>query len=132
MIGDLDLAELLIAKCLAIDPCCAMAWQRRGWIAIYRGACTALADFSRCLALDSHSSDRHNTLFGVSIAHFLAGRYDRAADWALRGIRERPSAVWGYRIAAGAEARCGRVAEARRSAALLSRSIPRPDSNHGE
>ena len=64
-------------------------------------------------------------LFGVSTAHFLAGRYDRAADWALRGIRERPSAIWGYRIAAAAEARCGLTGGiSRRSATLLLGQYP--------
>lgn len=124
-IGDLDLAELLVEKCLAIDPRNAMAWQRRGWIATYRGGTdTALANFRQCTALDPHSPDRHNTMFGISTAQFQAGRYDKAADWALRGIRERPSALWAYRIAAVAQARCGRLVESRRSAALLLRHYP--------
>jgi adenylate cyclase len=124
LIGDLDLAELLIAKCLAIDPYCAMAWQRRGWIATYRSANTALADFSRSLALDPHGPDKLNSLLGISTAHFLAGRYDQAADWAVRGLQERPSAIWSYRVAAGAQARCGRTAEGRRDAAVLLRQYP--------
>jgi adenylate cyclase len=116
---------VLINRCLAIDPCCAMAWQRRGWIAIYRGAGTALADFRRCLSLSgAHDLDRHNILFGISSAHFLAGRYDRAADWAVRGIQQQPSASWAYRIAAPAQALCGRKEEARKSAAMLLRHYP--------
>jgi adenylate cyclase len=71
-----------------------------------------------------HNRQRHNVLFGISSAHFLAGRYDRAADWAMRGIQERPSATWAYRIAAPAQARCGRVTEARNSAAMLLRCYP--------
>ena len=73
LIGDLDLADLLIGKCLAIDPYCAMAWQRRGWLAFYRGRNTALADFGRCLALDPDGPDRLNSLMGLSCAHFQAG-----------------------------------------------------------
>jgi adenylate cyclase len=101
-----------------------MAWQRRGWIATYRSANTALADFSRSLALDPHGPDKLNSLLGISTAHFLAGRYDQAADWAVRGLQERPSAIWSYRVAAGAQARCGRTAEARRGAAVLLRQYP--------
>jgi adenylate cyclase len=50
LIGNVDEAELLIGKCLAVDPYCAMAWQRRGWIATYCGRNTGLADFDRCLS----------------------------------------------------------------------------------
>jgi adenylate cyclase len=125
MIGDLDPAEVLINRCLAIDPRCTMAWQRLGWIAVYRGADTALANFRRCLSLGgAHDLDRHNTLFGIASAHFLASRYDRAADWALRGIQQQPSAVWAYRIAAPAQALCGRKGEARESVAMLLRRYP--------
>ncbi len=56
----------------------------------------------------------------ISSAHFLAGRY----DCTIRGIPERPSAIWAYRIAAGAQARCGRIAEARYSVFLLLRQFP--------
>lgn len=124
LIGDLDLAELLIGKCLAIDPYCSMAWQRRGWLAVYRGRDTGHADFSRCMMLDSNGPDRFISLIGLSHACFHAGQYDKAADWAARGIAERPSAIWALRIAAQAQAHCGRTAEARRNVALLLRQYP--------
>jgi adenylate cyclase len=124
LIGDLDLAELLIEKSLAIDPYCAIAWQRRGWIATYRGRETSLADFMRCLKLNPHDPDKANTLLGISSAHFLAGRYDSAADWAIRGVREQPGAMWAYRVAAAAQGRCGRNSEAVNSVALLQRNYP--------
>jgi AraC-like DNA-binding protein/tetratricopeptide (TPR) repeat protein len=124
MIGDLDQAELLIGKCLAIDPYCAMAWQRRGWIAAYRGRYTALADFNHSLRLGSGDPERHNCLLGISTTHFGAGRYDEATEWAMRGVQERPSALWAYRVAAVAQARCGRHDEARHSTLLLRRHYP--------
>ena len=124
LIGDLDLAEFLIGKCLAIDPYCPMAWQRRGWLAVYRGRDTGPADFSRCMMLDPNGPDRFNSLIGLSHACFHAGQYDQAADWAVRGIAERPSATWALRIAAQAQAHCGRAAEARRNVALLLRHYP--------
>jgi adenylate cyclase len=124
MIGELDQAELLIGKCLAVDPSCAMAWQRRGWIAAYRGRYNALSDFNRSLRLGAGNPEQHNCLLGISSIYFGAGRYEHAADWATRGIQERPSALWAYRVAAVAQARCGRKDEARRSALLLRRHYP--------
>jgi predicted Zn-dependent protease len=77
-----------------------------------------------CLSLGGHDLERRNALFGISAAHFRAGRYDRAADWAVKGIKQQPSATWAYRIAAPAQARCGRMADARTSAELLLRHYP--------
>jgi adenylate cyclase len=122
--GDLDLGEALIRKSLAIDPHCSLAWQRHGWIAIYRGANTAVADFTRCLKLNPRGPEKFNNILGISQAHFLAGHYDQAADWAVRGMQERPSETWACRFAAVAQARCGQTAEARHNVALLRNQYP--------
>jgi adenylate cyclase len=121
---DLDLGEVLVEKCLAIDPDCMMAWQRRGWIASYRGRNSALADFRRALALNPRPAEKFNTMLGMSWAHVLAGNDAEAADWVARGLRQRPSEAWAYRIAAVAQARCGEMREARRSVTLLLRQYP--------
>jgi hypothetical protein len=122
--GDLDLGSLLIEKCLAIDPVCLIAWQRRGWIGVYRGARNALPDFGRALALKPRGPEKFNTILGISQAHFLAGNYNEAADWAARGLRERPHEMWALRIAIVAQVCCGQMAAGRRSVALLRRQYP--------
>ncbi|MBV8578801.1 MAG: hypothetical protein JOZ58_27675 [Acetobacteraceae bacterium] len=65
IVADLDLGSLLIEKCLAIDPGCLLAWQRRGWLAVYRGDNGALADFHRALALNPRGPERFNTILGA-------------------------------------------------------------------
>jgi adenylate cyclase len=123
--GDLDLGETLVEKCLAIDPYCMMGWQRRGWIAVYRGSSSnALADFRRALRLNPSRSQRFNTILGISWAHVLAGNHDQAVDWAMKGLRERPTETWACRIAAVAQVRRQQMNEARRNAALLLRQYP--------
>ena len=122
--GDLDLGEALIEKSFAIDPYSQMAWQRRGWISIYRDRSSALADFSRALALNPHGRDRFSTMLGTSQAYFLMGRYDEATKWAIRGLEERPSETWAYRIAVVAQACSGRIAEAQRNVVRLRRQYP--------
>jgi adenylate cyclase len=122
--SDLDLGSFLIEKCLAIDPGCLMAWQRRGWLGVYRGAHNALSDFNRALALKPSGPEKFNTILGISQAHFLIGNYKEAADWAARGLRERPYETWARRIAVVAQVRCGQIAAGRRSAALLQRQYP--------
>jgi tetratricopeptide (TPR) repeat protein len=122
--GDLDLGEALIEKSLAIDPHSQMAWQRRGWIAIYRDRSSALADFSRALALNPHGRDRFSTMLGTSQAYFLMGRYDQATEWSIRALEERPLETWACRVAVAAQARSGRIVEAQRNVARLRRQYP--------
>jgi adenylate cyclase len=122
--ADLDLGSLLIEKCLAIDPDSLLAWQRRGWLGVYRGGGGALADFDRALALNPRGPERFNTFLGMSQAHFLAGNYEEATKWAAQGLRERPHETWARRIAAVALVRCGQVTAGRRGVALLRRQYP--------
>jgi adenylate cyclase len=122
--ADLELGTLLIEKCLAIDPDCLLAWQRRGWLGVYRGGGGTLADFDRALALNPRGPERFNTFLGMSQAHFLAGNYEEATKWAAQGLRERPHETWARRIAAVALVRCGQVTAARQSVALLQRQYP--------
>ena len=122
--ADLDLGSLLIEKCLAIDPGCPLAWQRRGWLGVYRGGAGALADFDRALALNPRGPERFNTFLGISQAHFLAGNYEEAANWAAQGLRQRPHETWARRIAAVAQVRCGQVTAGRQGVAMLRRQYP--------
>jgi adenylate cyclase len=122
--ADLDLGSLLIEKCLAIDPGCLLAWQRRGWLGVYRGSDGALADFDRALALNPQGPERFNTMLGISQAHFLAGNYEEAANWAAQCLRERPRETWARRIAVVAQVRCGQLAAGRQGIALLRRQYP--------
>jgi adenylate cyclase len=122
--GDFDLGDTLIEKCLAIDPDCMMAWQRRGWISNFRGGRGALPNFRRALALNPGGPERFNTVIGVSQAHYLAGNYEQAAEWAVQGLRERPSEAWACRIAAVAQVHCGQLKEARLNITLLRRQYP--------
>jgi len=124
IVSDLDPGSLLIEKCLAIDPGCTLAWQRRGWLGIYRGGNRALADFHHALALNPHGPERFNNCLGISQAHFLVGNYEAAADWAAQGLRERPHETWARRIAAVAQVRCGQMTAGRQSVALLRRQYP--------
>ena len=123
--ADLDLGSLLIEERLAIDPSCLMAWQRRNWIGVYRGAHNTLPDFSRALALNPRGFERFSTILGISQAHFLTGNYKEAADWAaLKAFGSGRMETWALRISAVAQVRYGQMAAGRQSAALLQRQYP--------
>ena len=52
---------------------------------------------------------------GAALAHFLAGRYDDAALWAEKAIREQPNFVSALRISAASNALSGRLVEAQKA-----------------
>jgi adenylate cyclase len=55
----------------------------------------------------------------VATAHFFAGRYDEASNWAGRLLREYPASHPGLRIAVASNAAAGRTEEAKSAAAQL-------------
>jgi hypothetical protein len=63
-------------------------------------------------------------MLGISQAHFLAGNYEEAANWATQGLRQRPHETWARRIAAVAQVRCGQVTAGRQGVELLRRQYP--------
>jgi hypothetical protein len=101
-----------------------LAWQRPGWLGVYRGSDGALADFDRALALNPRGPARFNTFLGISQAHFLAGNYGEAANWAVQGLQERPHETWARRIATVAQVRCGQATAGRQGIVLLRRQYP--------
>ena len=52
-------------------------------------------------------------LAGLSAAHYLAGRYAEAVEWARKAVRERPGIMSGHRILCASLAQAGFVEEAR-------------------
>ena len=60
----------------------------------------------------------------MGMAHFAAVRYNDAIEWLKKGLQERPSAVWAYRLLTPAYAHAGRMEDARQSATLLLHSYP--------
>jgi adenylate cyclase len=67
---------------------------------------------------------RFNTLFGVGHAFFVKAHYDEAAEWLEKGIREKPTAFWAYRMLTASYALGNRLPEARRALAIFVEAYP--------
>lgn len=122
---DLPAADIHFHRALALDGACVWAWNRSGWVSVYRGEVTEAIDrfqIARSIAPD----DPLNFFcsIGIAAAHFEAGRYNEAAHWFTRGVTEHPSATWVNRFRAPAYALAGRNEEARLSVAELLRDYP--------
>jgi AraC-like DNA-binding protein len=122
--GELEPADRLVERALAIDPWAPWAWLRRGWLSAYRGDPeAALTELGLALQLMPLEPMRHLACIGIGAAHFAAGRYDRAVAWVQDGVEASPGSFWAARIVAAAAAHAG----ARDSARRVVRAIRRKD-----
>ena len=125
MAGELDVADALVARAIALDPYNAWTWGRSAWLHAYRGNSeTAIAYFDCALALDPNGISRANNLAGLGTAYFNAGRYDAAAFCLHRAMLENPGMWWANRSLSVSYARMGERAKALESLETLRRSCP--------
>ena len=124
-LNDVESADLVIRKALAADGGSAWAWSRGGWIDVYKGdSQLAIERFRIALELAPQDPLAFNNLLGIGVAHFNAGRYQEAARWQDRALREHPSAAWIHRTMCPAFVLAGDELEARRSLAALRETYP--------
>jgi adenylate cyclase len=122
MVGEHDMAAILLDRALAADPTSAWAWERSGWLKAYIGEIdTAIRHFHRAIRLDAPNANR---FVGIGCAHFDAGRYEAGAFWMRRATVEQPGTVWVNRTLAVSYARMGEQIAARDSLEALRRYRP--------
>ena len=125
LLHDLETAELIIRKALAVDGGSAWAWSRSGFIDLYKGDPeSAIERFKIALDLAPDDSFAFNSLLGIGCAHLAAGRYREAAHWQERALIEHPSAIWVHRTLCPAYLLGGAMPEASRSLAALREEYP--------
>ena len=122
---DLEPAAVHFDRALALDGGCVWAWNRSGWLNVYRGrAANAIECFQIARGLGPNDPLNFFCSIGIAAAHFEVGRHDEAAQWFARGLAEHPQAVWSNRFRAPALALAGRKEEARQSFAALVSAYP--------
>ena len=123
--GDLDAAAAHIGKALALDPNSAWAWIRSGYLHVYRNEPdVALTHFERAAGLSPFDPLNFNRYIGIALAHFVAGRYHEAVEWAERGRLERPHLPWAHRVLAASYAQLGQEHQARAAAQAVLAQCP--------
>ena len=125
LLNELDAADLVVRRALAVDGGSAWAWSRSGWLDVYRGDPeSAIERFKIALDLAPHDSLAFNSLVGIGCAHFKAGNYAESANWQQRALVEHPSAIWVHRTLCPAYVLAGARPEARRSLDALREQYP--------
>jgi adenylate cyclase len=125
LLGDLKRAGHFADRALALDPNNAWAWTRRGFITAYSGHPEeAIAAFERAIALSPLDPFSFNSYIGLGFANFALKRYDEAASWTERAMRERGGMTWAYRDLAAFYAQGGKMVEARQAIQDLAAARP--------
>jgi adenylate cyclase len=118
-------ARVLLERALAIDPNCAWAWSRLGWIESYADQpAKAIEYFERAIRLSPIDPMNFNNYAGIASSHEVAGEYDQAVSFCRRALQERPHASWIYRNLASALVGAGRIEEAKQAFAEMLRHYP--------
>jgi adenylate cyclase len=125
LLADLDRAQFFVDKALTIDPNHAWAWTRRGFLDAYRGDPTSgIACLERAMRLSPLDPFNFICLIAMGFAKFAAGRFDEAAQWTQRALREKSGMNWAYRDLAVYLAHAGEVERARDALAKFTVSRP--------
>jgi adenylate cyclase len=118
-------ARILLERALVLDPNCAWAWSRLGWVEAYADQTDkAIENFERAIRLSPIDPMNFNNYAGIASAHHVAEDYDKAVMFCRRALQERPNATWIYRNLAGALAGAGRIEEAKLAFAEMLRHYP--------
>ena len=87
--GDLERADELESKALALDPDFAWAHGTKGWILQnQRRTEESVPEFERALALDPSGADAYN---GLGVDYLALGRFDQSLEVLNKAIRASPS-----------------------------------------
>ncbi len=112
--GDVPQAVTFAERALNLDPNHSWAWMRRGYGLVYLGrpeeGLTAFEQSARLSPLDPFAFNVH---LGMGLAHFSAGRPEKAIEFARQALAERPGLTWPYRDLLTYYAAAGKLAQAK-------------------
>ena len=122
---ELQRAKSMLERALSLDPNSAWAWNRSGWLHNYQDDPeVAIQHFERSLRLSPFDPMAFNCEMGIGCAHFIARRYDLAAQWQEKALASKPNTAWIYRTLAPAYALAGESDKARESVGELVKGYP--------
>lgn len=113
VVRDLDRAAVLLDRSLLLNPNLAVSWVRSAWVRIVLGQFDlAIEHARRAIRLSPLDPLLVGMLSAIAFADFCAGRYEQAAGWAEKAVKEQPTFAAALRVLAASNATLGRMKEA--------------------
>lgn len=107
--ANLDDGAALIDRALNLNPNLAAAWRFSGYVRVFLGDPElAIEHLQRAIRLSPLDPLIFIVQNGIVLAHFFAGRYEEALDWAQRALRQNPNYAAALIMAAVSGALVGR------------------------
>lgn len=123
--GELDEAEALIDRALALNPNLARSWNLSGWIRVWRGQPDiAIEHLARAMRLSPLDLAFHAMETGTAFAHLRARRYEETSRWAEKALRRQPNSIDAWRALALGRALAGDLDKARQAMQQLLQLAP--------
>ena len=131
MSGRRDRAVEVLKRAVELNPSSALAnWALGATMRMAGHYEEAVAWVEKAVRLSPHDELMHEFLFTIASAHFLAGRYEPAVEYARRSLDLRADRPGNYRLLAAAYGLLGRQEEAARALGHLRRLAPEFHPDH--
>jgi tetratricopeptide (TPR) repeat protein len=118
--GDLEGGEALIQRALVLNPNLMAGWYASGWVKSFLGETdTAIDHLARAMRLSPLDPLMFLMQGVTALAHFVAGDYAAAVQWATRASREQPNFQGAIRNIAASSALSGHRDDAQQALARV-------------
>jgi TolB-like protein len=112
--GDVDGGIALLDRARLLNPNLAPAWYLGGILRALRGETdAAIENLNHAVRLSPLDPEMFRMQVGMALAHFFAGHFDTAADWAEKALGNLPSLLAPAALVAASYALSGRMDKAR-------------------
>ena len=120
---DMAIAEL--KRAIELNPNCSLAYGSLGSVLSYLGDSDESIKNNE---IAIRSNPRDPSIFfrysGIAMAHFMAGRYSEASQWALKSVHRKPSWRLGHAVLAASLAQLNQLKEAKQAIKYYLENIP--------
>jgi TolB-like protein/tetratricopeptide (TPR) repeat protein len=118
--GNLEDGEAMIDRALLLNPNLMAAWYASGWVKAFLGETDiAIEHVARAMRLSPLDPLMFLMQGVTALAHFVAGHYVAASEWAAKAAREQPNFLGAIRNIAASCALSGRPEEAKKALARV-------------
>lgn len=123
--GDVDAGIALLDRARLLNPNLAPAWYLGGILRALRGETdAAIENLLYAMRLSPLDPEMFRMQVGMALAHFFAGRFDMAADWAEKALGNLPTFLPPVALLAACHALTGRMDKAQQAMRRLHELAP--------